>query len=160
MIFNKGKKNIEELHREKCTFFHFTQKQVQIYCILVSETSSGSTAPRPQLPEASPKDKGGGLPALAWIHIDADLNGPVRTGNHKTGVAHHKQAAGYTHSCRPQYIKDFPRRCQHLLLGWDQPMPMEVDSRAAMYPQKAGLPSIQAFLTALKSRTWVLAHNS
>lgn len=45
MTFNKQKKNTEELHREKLTCFHFTQKQFPIYCILVSETSWESNAP-------------------------------------------------------------------------------------------------------------------
>lgn len=137
MTFNKPKENAEELHRIKCTFFfHFTQKQFLIYyCILVSETSSGSTTP--SAPRDIASGQGRWLATLAQTLLDTDFNGPIWTRNHNTGVNHHKQAARHTHSYRRLYIKGSPRRCQHLFLGWDKSVPTEASSRAAMYPQKA-----------------------
>lgn len=106
------------------------------------------------LPEASHKDKDAGWLALVQMHLDTDLNGPAGTRNHQTGTTHHEQAAGHTR-LTPLYIKDLPRRCQHLLPGWDMSLPTEVSPELLCAHGKQEWPPVCAFLTSLKSGAWV-----
>lgn len=139
--FYKPKNNIEELHREKCTFFffsHLTQNQVSDRLHSGARNKSGEHGP-PRLPEVVCKAKEASLLTPAQTCADTDGDRPEGPGSHKTAVVHHEWLAGHARATGHGPLgKGFPRSCQCFRLSCDESVAHRVHPGVTLCPQNTG----------------------
>lgn len=135
--FYKPKNNIEELHREKCTFFFFPSYTKPSFRSTAFWCEKQVWGARP--PSASRGGVQGQGSQLAHSSTDTDGDCPEGPGSQKTAVVYHEWLAGHAHATGHGPLgKGFPRSCQCFRLSCDDSVAHRVHPGVTLCPQNTG----------------------